>query len=625
MHYVSAEGLSKSYGIQPLFSNISFHINEGDKIALIARNGVGKSTLLKILSGKETPDNGKLYINKDVNIVLFEQEPVFDEEKNIVENLFQLNHPILKVISDYEFALEENDTEKIVQLAQEMDELNAWTFEVKVKQILSKLNIHHLHQPVKNLSGGQRKRIALAKTLINIGFDNIHTLLMMDEPTNHLDVEMIEWLEKYLNQENVTLMLVTHDRYFLDAITDEIWELEPENLYLYKGDYENYIERKAARIESEQASIDKAKNEYRRELEWMRKQPKARTTKSKSRQDNFYEIETRAKQKIEDAQVQLQVKMSRLGGKIAEMKKVYKSYNNQIILNGFDYTFNKGERIGIIGKNGVGKSTFLNILQELDKPDTGKINIGDTIVFGNFSQQGLDIKENLRVIEYVKQFAENFPLANGGSLSAAQFLELFLFTPDKQYTFINKLSGGEKKRLQLLIVLFKNPNFLILDEPTNDLDLPTLSVLESFLENYQGCVIIVSHDRYFMDKLVDHLFVFEGNGIITDFPGTYSQYRIWQKEQEKITDKIISNTNLTSNTTNTSTSKKKVSFKEKREFEDLEKAIPTLELEKEKLTVEMSSPNINYETIEKLSKRLIEINKELELKEMRWLELSELI
>ncbi|HNJ58007.1 MAG TPA: ABC-F family ATP-binding cassette domain-containing protein, partial [Chitinophagaceae bacterium] len=465
MHYVSAENLSKSFGVQPLFQNISFNINEGDKIALIARNGVGKSTLLKILAGKETTDTGKIYINKEVTTVLFEQNPAFEEDKNIVDNIFKANHPIVNAIRAYELALEENNNEELLRLATLMDELNAWNFEVKVKQILTKLNIHHLQQTVKNLSGGQRKRIALAKTLIEIGFEHTHTLLLMDEPTNHLDVEMIEWLEKYLNQENVTLILVTHDRYFLDAITDEIWELENDNLYIYKGDYENYIEKKAARIESDLASIDKAKNQYRKELEWMRKQPKARTTKSKSRQDNFYEIEAKAKQKIEDAQVQLQVKMSRLGGKIAEMKKVYKSYGNNIILNGFDYTFNKGERIGIIGKNGVGKSTFLNILQQLEKADSGKVNIGDTIVFGNFSQQGLEITENLRVIEYVKTFAENFPLANGGSLSAAQFLELFLFTPDKQYTYISKLSGGEKKRLQLLIVLFKNPNFLILDEP----------------------------------------------------------------------------------------------------------------------------------------------------------------
>ncbi|HNM34821.1 MAG TPA: ABC-F family ATP-binding cassette domain-containing protein [Chitinophagaceae bacterium] len=626
MHYVSAENLSKSFGVQPLFQNISFNINEGDKIALIARNGVGKSTLLKILAGKETTDTGKIYINKEVTTVLFEQNPAFEEDKNIVDNIFKANHPIVNAIRAYELALEENNNEELLRLATLMDELNAWNFEVKVKQILTKLNIHHLQQTVKNLSGGQRKRIALAKTLIEIGFEHTHTLLLMDEPTNHLDVEMIEWLEKYLNQENVTLILVTHDRYFLDAITDEIWELENDNLYIYKGDYENYIEKKAARIESDLASIDKAKNQYRKELEWMRKQPKARTTKSKSRQDNFYEIEAKAKQKIEDAQVQLQVKMSRLGGKIAEMKKVYKSYGNNIILNGFDYTFNKGERIGIIGKNGVGKSTFLNILQQLEKADSGKVNIGDTIVFGNFSQQGLEITENLRVIEYVKTFAENFPLANGGSLSAAQFLELFLFTPDKQYTYISKLSGGEKKRLQLLIVLFKNPNFLILDEPTNDLDLPTLSVLEQFLETYQGCVIIVSHDRYFMDKLVDHLFIFEGNGIIKDFPGTYTQYRIWQKEQDKTEEKVVVKPTQTSNSTNqTNINKKKASFKEKREFEILEKEISALEKEKEALTTELSNTTNNYETIEKISTRLLEINNHLEVKEMRWLELSELL
>jgi ATP-binding cassette subfamily F protein uup len=510
MHYVSAEGLTKSYGINPLFKSISFHINEGDKISLIARNGVGKSTLLRILNGDEVADEGKLFIHKDVTVALFEQDPKFDETKTVLENIFHTDHPVMNVIREYELASESEDGEALVELFGKMDDLNAWEFEVKVKQILTKLNVHHLEQAVSDLSGGQRKRVALAKTLIDIGFDHKHTLLMMDEPTNHLDVEMIEWLENYLNQENVTLLLVTHDRYFLDAVSEEIWELERENMYVYRGDYENYVEKKAARIESELASIDKAKNEYRKELEWMRKQPKARTTKSKSRQDNFYEVEARAKQKIEDAQVQLQVKMSRLGGKVVEMKKVYKSYGNQEILKGFDYTFSKGERIGVIGKNGVGKSTFMNILQKLETADSGKVNIGDTVIFGNFSQQGLVIKENMRVIEFVKTFAENFPLANGGSLSAAQFLELFLFSPDKQYTYLNSLSGGEKKRLQLLTILFTNPNFLILDEPTNDLDLPTLAVLENFLSEFQGCVLIVSHDRYFMDRLVDHLFVFEG-------------------------------------------------------------------------------------------------------------------
>lgn len=641
MHYVSAEGLTKSYGVNPLFRNISFHINEGDKIALIARNGVGKSTLLRILTGQETPDSGKLFIHKDVTVALFEQDPKFDENKTVLENIFHVNHPVLNVIREYEAAAESEDGEALAELFGKMDDLNAWEFEVKVKQILTKLNVHHLQQKVSDLSGGQRKRVALAKTLIDIGFEHKHTLLMMDEPTNHLDVEMIEWLENYLNQENVTLLLVTHDRYFLDAVSEEIWELERENLYVYKGDYETYMERKAARIESEQASIDKAKNEYRKELEWMRKQPKARTTKSKSRQDNFYDVEARAKQRIEDAQVQLQVKMSRLGGKVIEAKKVYKSYGDLTILKGFDHTFAKGERVGVIGKNGVGKSTFLNILQQLEPVDSGKINVGDTIVFGNFSQQGLVIKENVRVIEYVKNIAENFPLANGGSLSAAQFLELFLFTPDKQYTYVNSLSGGEKKRLQLLSVLFQNPNFLILDEPTNDLDLPTLAVLENFLSEYRGCVLIVSHDRYFMDRLVDHLFVFEGDGVVRDFPGNYSNYRIWLKENEKKDNKWqaledhksqgksledASGKPVSVDTTAVaSAAKKKVGFKEKREFEQLEKEIPSLEAEKEQLTAKMGQTGLSFDELNQLSGRIGEITSLLEEKELRWLELSELM
>lgn len=640
MHYVSAEGLTKSYGINPLFRNISFHINEGDKIALIARNGVGKSTLLRILNGEETVDDGKIFVHKDVTVALFEQDPKFDETKTVLENIFHTDHPVLNVIREYELASESEDGDALVELFSRMDDLNAWEFEVKVKQILTKLNVHHLEQAVSDLSGGQRKRVALAKTLIDIGFDHKHTLLMMDEPTNHLDVEMIEWLENYLNQENVTLLLVTHDRYFLDAVSEEIWELERENMYVYRGDYENYVEKKAARIESELASIDKAKNEYRKELEWMRKQPKARTTKSKSRQDNFYEVEARAKQRIEDAQVQLQVKMSRLGGKVVEMKKVYKSYGELEVLKGFDYTFSKGERIGIVGKNGVGKSTFLNMLQGIEGVDSGKINIGDTVIFGNFSQQGLVIKENMRVIEFVKTFAENFPLANGGSLSAAQFLELFLFTPDKQYTYLNSLSGGEKKRLQLLTILFTNPNFLILDEPTNDLDLPTLAVLEKFLDEYQGCVLIVSHDRYFMDRLVDHLFVFEGEGEVRDFPGNYTQYRLWLKDNEKkenkwdalqdrkskgeTTESVVASTANNDATTHTAAPKKKMSFKEKREFETLEKEMPELETEKKEITAKMGTGNLPFEELQKLSERIIVIDQLLEQKELRWLELSEM-
>ncbi|WP_298300393.1 ABC-F family ATP-binding cassette domain-containing protein [Hydrotalea sp.] len=630
MHYVSVEGLTKSYGINPLFSNISFHINEGDKIALIARNGVGKSTLLRILNGNETADSGSVFIHKDVTVALFEQEPVFEEHLTVLENIFASNYPVMNVIRAYEAAADKEDGAAMAELFEKMETYQAWDFEVKVKQILTKLNIHHLEQTVSALSGGQRKRVALAKTLINIGFNHQHTLLMMDEPTNHLDVEMIEWLENYLSQQNVTLLLVTHDRYFLDAVTEEIWELERENMYVYKGNYENYIERKAARIESELASIDKAKNQYRKELEWMRKQPKARTTKSKSRQDNFYEVEAKAKQKIEDAQLQLNVKMSRLGGKIVEMKKVYKSYGNLPVLKGFDYTFSKGERIGIIGKNGVGKSTFLNVLQKIELADSGKINIGDTVLFGNFSQAGLVIKENMRVIEYVKTFAESFPLANGGSISAAQFLELFLFTPDKQYTYLQSLSGGEKKRLQLLVVLFQNPNFLILDEPTNDLDLPTLAVLEQFLSEYQGCVLIVSHDRYFMDRLVDHLFIFEGDGIIRDFPGNYTQYRIWLKDQEKKTLNIVSPIPATAEvpsvqkkTSATSQEKKKLSFKEKREFELLEQEIASLEAQKNELTIQMSSGELSFDDLQALSLKMIAITESLSVKENRWLELSD--
>jgi ATP-binding cassette subfamily F protein uup len=406
-------------------------------------------------------------------------------------------------------------------------------------------------------------------------------------------------------------------------------------MYVYKGDYENYLEKKAARIESEQASIDKAKNEYRKELEWMRKQPKARTTKSKARQDNFYEVEAKAKQKIEDAQLQLQVKMSRLGGKIIEMKKVYKCYGDKRILKGFDYTFSKGERVGIIGKNGVGKTTFLNILQGSEKPDSGKINIGETVAFGNFSQQGLEIKENMRVIEYVKTFAESFPLAKGGSLSAAQFLELFLFPPEKQYTYLTSLSGGEKKRLQLLTILFRNPNFLILDEPTNDLDLPTLGVLENFLSDYQGCLLIVSHDRYFMDRLVDHLFVFEGHGEVRDFPGNYSQYRLWMKEREKLQvagyksqdkEDLTDTTNQQHATSNLQpATRKKASFKEKREFELLEKEIAELETEKQQIQNQLSDAGAPYERLNLLSRRIGEISNLLSEKEMRWLELSEMI
>jgi ATP-binding cassette subfamily F protein uup len=627
MHYVSAEGLGKSYGIKPLFENISFHIEEGDKIALIARNGSGKSTLLKILAGKETPDSGSCWIHKDLTVALFDQEPEFREQDTILDNIFQHEHPTLNAIKAYEVASELENTDLLTAAIEKMDETGGWDFEAKVKQILGKLNIHQLTQQVGTLSGGQRKRVALARTLIDIGFDHKHTLLIMDEPTNHLDIQTVEWLEHFLNQERVTLLLVTHDRYFLDAVCDEIWELEGSELFVYKGDYETYMERKAARIEQQAASVDKARNVYRKELEWMRKQPKARTTKSKSRIDAFADVEAKAKQRLEEQALQLQMKMNRLGGKVIELKKLYKKYDDQEILKGFDYTFKKGDRIGIVGPNGVGKTTFLNMLQGIEQPDSGKVNIGETIVFGYFSQQGLTYKEDMRVIEYVKTFAENFPLANGGSLSAAQFLQLFLFTPDQQYSYISALSGGEKKRLLLLTILFRNPNFLILDEPTNDLDLPTLAVLENFLSEFQGCLLIVSHDRYFMDRLVDHLFVFEGNGYIRDFPGNYTIYRIWQKEQEQKTLSVPVQTSSTppaQHETNPSVSKKKLSFNEKREFEQLEKEIPKLEQQKAALNAKLASGQLEFQELQEISLKIGTISQELEEKEMRWLELSEM-
>lgn len=620
MHYLSAENLTKSYGITPLFSNISFHIEEGDKIALVAKNGSGKSTLLKILCGKETQDDGKLWVNKDVDVVLFEQDPEFDESKSIVDNIFIHSHPVLNAIKEYETINEEGNLEKLNAAIIKMDELGAWDFDAKVKQVLGKLNIHNLNQKINTLSGGQRKRVALAKTLIDIGFDHKHVLLVMDEPTNHLDIEMVEWLEHFLNKERVTLLLVTHDRYFLDAVCEEIWELDGSKLYVYKGDYENYVEKKAARLDSETASIDKARNLYRKELEWMRRQPKARTTKAKSRQDAFYETETKAKQRIEDQQMQLQVKMNRLGGKIIELKKVYKSFGEKIILKGFDYTFKKGERVGIIGKNGAGKSTFLNILQGIEKADSGKINTGETVIFGNYSQQGLVVKEDVRVIEFVKAIAESFPLATGGSLSAAQFLQLFLFDPDKQYTYMSKLSGGERRRLHLLSILFKNPNFLILDEPTNDLDLPTLGVLENFLSEFPGCLVIASHDRYFMDRLVDHLFIFEGEGVIRDFPGNYTQYRIETtiqdvKETKAEQFKLPEAPEL----------KKKISYKDKREFEILEKEIANLAAEKKVIAEKLGTGNLSFDELQKLSYRIGEVTQLLDEKEFRWLELSEIL
>ena len=641
MHYASIENLTKSFVEKPLFTNISFNIEQGDKIALVAKNGAGKTTLLRVLAGKDTADSGKLWINKDVSVSFLDQNPSFEENKNVIDNILSYNHPVINTVRDYELAIEHNDESAITELMGKMDELNAWSFESTVKEILSSLNITDLEQLAGSMSGGQRKRLSLAKVLIDISFGERNNFLILDEPTNHLDFEMIEWLAEFLSDNKTTLLLVTHDRYFLDLVCNEIIEIDNQQLYIHRGDFSNYLLRKIEREEADASSLDKAKNLYRKELAWMRKQPKARTVKSKSRQDAFYEVEGKATAYKPEDKLQLNVKMTRIGGKILELKKVHKAFGEKKILKGFDYTFKHRERIGIIGKNGVGKSTFLNIIMGLEQADSGKINTGETVVFGYFHQQGIDVKEDKRVIEYVKDIAENFPLADGTKVSAGQFLQLFQFTPEQQFTYISKLSGGEKKRLQLLSILFLNPNFLILDEPTNDLDLVTLAVLEDFLEQYQGCVIIVSHDRYFMDKLVDHLFVFEGEGVVNDFPGNYSEWRIDEARKKKAANSSGNKQQESKGTVLTSTpepvvinqkpqaqasnAKRKLSFKEKFEFENLQKEIPVLEKEKEELNEKLLSGSAPYEELNKMIARIGVVTKELEEKELRWLELSELV
>ena len=634
MHYASIENISKSFGIRSLFAGITFFVEEGDKIAFVARNGTGKSTLLKIIAGLDSADSGSVWVHKDIKVVMLQQETAFEENRSIWDNVLKMDNPVVKAVKEYEMCLEEEPghIEKLTGLMSRVDELNAWSFESELKQILGKLNLHHLNEPVRNLSGGQRKRVALAQALIEAQLHEGKCLLILDEPTNHLDVQMIEWLEDYLSAQKVTLLCVTHDRYFLDAVCNEILEMDDGRIYVYKGDYDYFLEQKSLRQEVQASEMQKDKNIYRRELEWMRKQPKARTTKSKSRQDSFTEIEERVKQRREEPDVSLQVKMTRLGGKVLEMKKVYKSFGDKAILKGFDYTFKKGERIGIVGRNGAGKSTFLKIALQEEKPDSGKINHGDTVLFGHFSQEGLQYKEDKRAIEFVKGFAEFFPLADGSKVSASQFMEKFGFTGEQQYTFLSKLSGGEKRRLHLLSLLYRNPNFLVLDEPTNDLDLQTLRTLEEFLLEFPGCILIVSHDRYFMDRMVDHLFAFEGDGVIRDFPGNYSQYRE-AKEKEKLTadsgKPAEKNEKQEPETLNekpgTNQQKQKLSFKEKFEFEQLEKELPQLQEEKRTLEEKMNGGSMNYEDLQQAAERISTLVQLIDEKEMRWLELSEKI
>lgn len=630
MNYVSAENLTKSYGIKVLFENISFHINEGDKIAIVAKNGSGKSTLLKILMGKEIADSGTAIINKDIQVVLFDQEINYDPKLSIEEFMMTLDSKPILALKNYHKSLHSTDHDFIEKALAEMEVHKAWDLENEMKQILSQLKITDLDAKMGTLSGGQIKRVALAKLLTETRAEHRHTLLIMDEPTNHLDVDMVEWLENYLNKAKITLLLVTHDRYFLDSVCDIIWEIEDNNLYFHNGSYATYLENKMIREENLNATIDKANNLYRKELEWMRRQPKARTTKSKSRIDSFYETEKVAKTDTRKDGLELDFEMKRLGNKILELKHIDKSFGNKVLLKDFSYQFQRGEKVGIIGKNGAGKSTLLNIIQGLEKADHGEIETGETISFGYFAQKGLTYKEDERVIDFIKEIAEFYPLANGKSLSASQFLRLFLFDDQSQYSPISKLSGGEKRRLHLMYILYQNPNFLIFDEPTNDLDLPTLTVLENFLQQFQGSLIIVSHDRYFMDRIVDHVLAFEGDGKIRDFVGNFSEYR----EAKSREDALGKNTAVkaepakekisATETPSSSTSKRKLTFKEQRELETIEKEMPDLEKQRAKILDQLNN-EADYEKIAKLSSELEMVSGKLEDHEMRWLEIQELL
>ena len=623
MNYISVENLTKTYGIVTLFEDISFNINEGDKIAIVAKNGSGKTTLLNILMGKDFADSGTVIINKDIQMVLFDQEIHFESGQTITEFIMSLDSPPMQALRNYQKSLTSDDSEFMERAFIEMENQKAWGLENEMKQILSQLKITDLNAKMDNLSGGQIKRVALAKLLIETRVEHKHTLLIMDEPTNHLDVDMVEWLEQYLSRAMVTLLLVTHDRYFLDSVCDIIWEIEDKKLYVHHGAYAQYLENKSIREENLNATIDKANNLYRKELEWMRRQPKARTTKSKSRIEAFYETEKTAKMDTRKQELELDFGMKRLGKKILELKNINKKFGDKIILDNFSYQFQRGEKVGIIGKNGVGKSTLLNIIQGLETYDNGEIEVGETIKFGYFSQKGLTYKEDQRVIDFMKDIAEYYPLANGKSISASQFLKMFLFNEQTQYTTISNLSGGERRRLYLISVLFQNPNFLIFDEPTNDLDLPTLTVLESFLAQFQGCLIIVSHDRYFMDKIVDHLLVFEGEGKIKDFIGSFTEYRDQQTQSKNIKKSEPAKPVEEKQTKNTN-SKRKLSFKEQKELENIEKEMLILK-EKQDEILEKLNNETDYGIISELSQKLEETTSQLEAHEMRWLELQEIL
>ncbi|WP_299334764.1 ABC-F family ATP-binding cassette domain-containing protein [uncultured Psychroserpens sp.] len=618
MNYLTVENISKSYGELELFSNLSFSIHKDDKIAFVAKNGSGKTSILNILSGADSPDSGQIVMRNGLRISFLSQSPQFDKNLTINDTIFNSDSPQLKIIENYEKALQHPENTEAYQKAfEQMDIHNAWEFELQFKQILSQLKLEDLNQKISTMSGGQIKRLALAQALISNP-----DLLVLDEPTNHLDLEMIEWLEQYFAKAQFTLFMVTHDRYFLERVCNEIIELDHGKLYTYKGNYSYYLENKESRIAQEQVETGKAKQLYKKELEWMRRQPKARTTKSKSRIDDFSDIKKRAHQRRKDHKVQLEINMERLGSKIVEFHNVSKAFEDKVILKGFEYVFKRGERIGIIGKNGTGKSTFLNMLTHSIQPDTGKIIIGDTVKFGYYTQGGIKVKPEQKVIDVIKEFGEYIPLTKGRQISAKQLLERFLFDGKKQHDYVEKLSGGEQKRLYLCTVLIQNPNFLILDEPTNDLDIVTLNILEEFLLDFPGCLLVVSHDRYFMDKIVDHLFVFKGNGEVQDFPGNYSDYREYDASQPPETKAEKSNIEVSEQKEDQNKANK-LSYNEQKEYKNLESKIRSLELDKKALEEKFNDTSLSQDQINDLSQQLQVIIEDIEEKEMRWFELSE--
>lgn len=624
---LTVENIGKSFGEKILFEDLCFGVNKGQKIALVAKNGQGKSTLLNIIAGKIEPDEGKISFRSDIHSIYLEQNPLLDTELTVIDVVFTSDNPKMTVVREYEEALiaaskQENEQTqtRLSEAISQMDRFEVWDYEAKAKEILSKLGITNLQQKVNTLSGGERKKVALSKVLTESS-----EFLILDEPTNHLDVAMIEWLEEFLKRQNLTLLLVTHDRYFINNICTDVYELDNSNIYKYKGDYNYFIEKKAQREELQRIEIEKAKSLYKKELDWMRRMPKARTTKSKARIDAFYEIKDKASQRLEKQQNDLSVKTQRIGGKILELNNVSKSFEGKKLIDNFTYTFKRGEKIGIVGKNGVGKSTFLNIIAGNLNADAGKIITGQTIKYGYYKQDGLEEKDSSRVIDIIKEVAESIKMENNSELSATLFLSYFGFSTDLQYNYYGNLSGGERRRLYLLKTLISNPNFLILDEPTNDLDIYNLAILENFLKEYKGCLLLVSHDRSFMDNLVDHLFVFEGDGKIKDFHSNYSEYLEEKqiKEKEELKEIKQSNSNPLQQKSKTE-KERKFTYKEQKEFEALEIDLPKLEKEKQEITQALSNSNLSNEELVSFSNRFQEVISEIEEKEMRWLELSEL-